>query len=147
MRIKSFFIKSVNVLCVCAVLFIYQGYAEKRQDKIAAMEKKAAAEPVKAEDNAIQTEALYADGTYTGSAQGFGGVIEVELVIEGGVITSAGATNADHETPDYFKQAEIIFEEVVKKQSVEVDAITGATYSSNGIIDGLKEALKKAENK
>lgn len=144
MRIKSFFIKLANVLCICAILFVYQGFAERRQDKIAAMEEKAMAE---AEENSTQTKSLYTDGTYTGSAQGFGGIVEVELVIEDGAIASARATNADNETPDYFKQAETIFDEVVKKQSVDVDVVTGATYSSNGIINGLKEALEKAESK
>lgn len=144
MRVKSFLIKLVNVLCICAILFVYQGFAEKRQEKIAAMEEKAGAQ---SESDNSQAQSLYADGTYTGSAQGFGGVIEVEIVIENGAIASARATNADAETPDYFKQAETIFDEVVKKQSVEVDVVTGATYSSDGIVNGLKEALEKAEKK
>lgn len=142
MRMKSFFIKLINILCICTILFLYQGFAEKRQDKIAAMEKKASAE---SGNNFGKTDSLYIDGIYTGSAQGFGGVVEVEIVIDGGVIVSARATNADKETPDYFKQAETIFDEVVKRQSTEVDVVTGATYSSNGIINGLKEALEKAE--
>lgn len=142
MRIKSFFIKLINILCICGILFVYQGFAEKRQGKIEAMQEKASAE---AGGNLGQTNSLYTDGTYTGSAQGFGGIVEVELVIEKGTIISARATKADQETPDYFRQAEIIFDEVVKKQSVEVDVVTGATYSSNGIINGLKEALEKAE--
>lgn len=147
MRTKSFFTKLVNLLCICAILFIYQGFAEKRQDKITAMEEKANAERLEAARNSQQKESLYIDGTYTGSAQGFGGIVEVELVIKGGVIASARATSADKETPDYFKQAEKIFEKVVNEQSVDVDVVTGATYSSNGIINGLKEALEKAGNK
>lgn len=145
MRTKSFFIKLINIVCICAILFAYQEFAQKRQDEIKAMEKKASAEMMKTEENS--TKSLYKDGTYTGSAQGFGGIVEVEVVIEKGSIASAKATNADDETPDYFKQAESIFDEVVKKQSVDVDVVTGATYSSNGIINGLKEALEKAENK
>lgn len=145
MRTKSFFIKLINVVCICAILFAYQGFAKKRQDEIKAMEQKASTEMIKAGDNS--TQSLYKDGTYTGSAQGFGGIVEVELVIENGAIALAKATSADDETPDYFKQAEIIFDEVVKKQSVDVDVVSGATYSSNGIINGLKEALEKAEKK
>ena len=147
MRTKSFFIKLVNLLCICIILFIYQEYAWERQDKITAMEEKASAEMIQAAEKSAPKKSQYRDGTYTGSAQGFGGIVEVELVIEEGGIVSARATNADKETPDYFKQAEKIFEEVVKVQSVEVDVVTGATYSSNGIINGLKEALQKAESK
>lgn len=142
MRIKSFFIKFINVLCVCVILFGYQGFAKKRQEKIEAMEEKAGVYTANADS---QVEGLYADGTYTGSAQGFGGIIEVQLVIENGKIVSAKATKADDETPDYFEQAETIFDEVIKKQSADVDVVTGATYSSNGIINGLKQALEEAE--
>lgn len=142
MRVKSFFIKLINILCVCVILFVYQGFAKKRWEKIEAMEEKAGGYTVNVDS---QAEGIYTDGTYTGSAQGFGGMVEVQIVIENGRIVSAKAVKYDDETPDYFKQAETIFDEVVKTQSMDVDVVTGATYSSNGIINGLKQALEKAE--
>lgn len=144
MRTKSFLLKLANVVCICVILVIYQGFVMQRQKKIEAMEEKAGA--YAGNDN-LQSKSLYEDGTYIGSAQGFGGVIEVEIIIEQGIIVSARTNSADNETPDYFKQAETIFDEVIKKQSAEVDTVTGATYSSNGIINGLKEALEKAKTK
>lgn len=40
-------------------------------------------------------------------------------------------------------KAEIITVEVIKKQSLKVDAVTGATASSNVILKAIEDALKK----
>ena len=49
----------------------------------------------------------------------------------------------DDET--FFKRARTVAENMVKKQTVDVDVVSGATYSSKGIIGAVKEALKEAE--
>ena len=85
----------------------------------------------------------YADGTYTGSAYGFRSTITVEVVIEGGKISSiAVLSHGDDES--FFSQARAVISEVVSAQSTNVDTVSGATYSSRGILAAVKDALSKA---
>jgi uncharacterized protein with FMN-binding domain len=92
-----------------------------------------------------EAKSPYVDGTYQGSGMGFGGEILVEVTIADGEITKVEILSAENETPDYLTTAETLTDEIVKKQSFEVDTVSGATLSSNGILDGAKEALSKAE--
>lgn len=39
---------------------------------------------------------------------------------------------------------EMIPNEIIQNQSLEVDAVSGATYTSNGIVNAVKDALKQA---
>lgn len=87
----------------------------------------------------------YKDGTYEGSAQGFGGPIVVNVTISGGRIASVTVTDHKGESTSYYSMAESLAQTIVDRQSADVDVVTGATLSSNGIIGAAKEALKKAE--
>ena len=88
------------------------------------------------------TELLpYADGVYTGSAQGYGGPITVQVTMEGGRITDIQILDASHETASFFNRAKTLVETVLKRQSWEVDAVSGATYSSKGILGAIQNAL------
>ena len=86
----------------------------------------------------------YKDGTYTGSAQGFGGTIGVSLTISGGKITAVNVTSASGETASYLSSAKGVISKILSKQTPNVDTVSGATYSSNGILNAVKEALNKA---
>lgn len=89
-------------------------------------------------------EGGYKDGTYTGSAKGYGGMIEVKVVISGGKIASVDIISADGETPSFLAMAKPVTAKIVSAQSPNVDAVSGATYSSNGIINATIAALNKA---
>ena len=86
----------------------------------------------------------YKDGTYTGSAEGFDGDITVKVTIKNGKIASIEVTDHSGETDSYYKQASAVISTIVKKNSPNVDAISGATYSSTGIINAVKNAMNKA---
>ena len=86
----------------------------------------------------------YKDGTYTGSAMGFGGNITVSVVIREGKIADIKIVNASGETDSYFSRAKNVIARILKKGSPNVDTVSGATYSSAGIINAVKRALKKA---
>ena len=90
------------------------------------------------------SDAIYQDGTYTGSAQGFGGPVSVSVTIEDGKITSIVITSASGETPEYFSRARAVIDRIINHQSTNVDVVSGATYSSNGIIGAVRNALAKA---
>lgn len=91
-------------------------------------------------------EGGYKDGTYQGSGTGFGGTITVQVTVSGGKITAVDILSASGETGSYFAAAQGVVSKVLSSQSPNVDAVSGATYSSNGIIQAVQNALSQAGN-
>ena len=89
---------------------------------------------------------LYTPGTYTGTAMGFKGPVSVEVTVSANAITGVVATG-EHETPDVGGAVLIPLANLAKAQGLEMDSITGATYTSRGIKDALTVALAKAQGK
>lgn len=82
------------------------------------------------------------DGTYMGTADGFGGELEVEVVVEEGAISSVEVTDND-ETPEYAETAlTSVPEAIVEANSTDVDGESGATVTSEAIIEAVKNALE-----
>ena len=84
----------------------------------------------------------YKDGTYYGSATGYGGTIQVAVTIQDGKLTAVKIVSAASETPEFFARAKAVADWIVSAQSPNVDVVSGATYSSNGIINAVINALK-----
>lgn len=101
----------------------------------------------KVEKSSYKGSGEWKDGTYTGSAEGYGGTIKVRVTIKDGKIDEISVTSHDGETGSYYNKAKKIAAQIVKKQSPNVDTVSGATYSSNGIKNAVIKALKKAEGK
>lgn len=91
-------------------------------------------------------EGGYKDGTYQGSGTGFGGTITVQVTVSDGKITAVDILSASGETGSYFASAQGVVSKVLSSQSPNVDAVSGATYSSNGIIQAVQNALSQAGN-
>lgn len=86
----------------------------------------------------------YRDGTYYGTGTGFGGSMKVKVDISDGRISDIQIT--EHKDGDEFIQsASSILQVIVSKQSTNVDTVSGATYSSAGIVEAVRDALKQAE--
>jgi len=82
-----------------------------------------------------------ADGTYTGSGSGFRGETSVSVTVENGYITAIQVTDYNDDER-YFSRAETtIISEILAGQTPDVDAVSGATYSSNGIMEAVADAL------
>lgn len=88
----------------------------------------------------------YKDGTYQGSGTGYGGTITVQVTISGGKIAAIDILSASGETGSYFASAKGVISKMISGQTPNVDAVSGATYSSNGIIQAVQNALSKAAN-
>ena len=86
----------------------------------------------------------YVDGTYTGSGTGFGGTVTVQVTVSGHKITGINILDASSETPAYFANAKGVINKILSGQTPNVDAVSGATYSSNGIIQAVQNALSQA---
>ena len=82
-----------------------------------------------------------ADGTYEGSANGFSGKIKVSVVIKNQTIRSINIlSNSDDEA--FFNRAkEGVTASIIAKQSTDVDTVSGATYSSRGIINAVNAGV------
>ena len=98
------------------------------------------------DDTSADSAYVYKDGTYTGEAEGYGGTIQVEVTLSGDEITSINVVSAPGEDSAYLSQAESVINSVISAQSTDVDTVSGATFSSTGILNAVDEALGKAEN-
>ena len=86
----------------------------------------------------------YPDGVYYGTAEGYLDDITVAIVIENKTITTILVTKAgDDDT--FLAKAKAVIDKVLKKQTTKVDTVSGATYSSNGILNAIKNALSEAK--
>ena len=98
--------------------------------------------------SAVNTASKYiasgGGGVLTGTADGFGGPITVEVTMDGDTITSVVVTT-NTETPSIASGAlEQIPAAIVEANSPDVDIVAGATFTSNGIINAVKNALESA---
>lgn len=93
----------------------------------------------------VSESGTWKDGIYTGSGKGFGGTISVKVTVKDGKISAIDVTSASGETASYFSKAKGIIPKMISGQTTNVDAASGATYSSNGIITAVRNALSKAE--
>ena len=80
------------------------------------------------------------DGVYQGTGTGYRGNITVAVTIKDKQITSIEILSASDDEP-FFGRAKGLIDQIIKKQSTKVDTVSGATYSSKGIISAVKNAL------
>lgn len=78
------------------------------------------------------------DGTYKGSANGYGGKVTVNVTVSKKTMTAIDVVSAPGETDSFFQRAKGVIDEMLTAQSTDVDVMSGATYSSNGIIGAVK---------
>lgn len=120
--------------------------AAENQEKTAKEQKETADEETKTdvEEKEEESENFYKNGTYTGEAQGFGGTIQVQLTLEDDTIKDIQITSASGEDSAYLSQAQSVISSIISAQSTDVDTVSGATFSSTGIINAAADALGKA---
>lgn len=96
-----------------------------------------------AEIEAVQDASAYKDGTYYGTGKGFAGTMKVKVDIAGGKIASISIVSTK-DGDSYVKSASSLLDTIVEKQSINVDTVSGATFSSRGIISAVRSALSQA---
>ena len=91
--------------------------------------------------NAISgTSGQYADGVYTGSGIGFRGTIKVSVTVSGGKITAVQVVSSQDDTMYMSRAKSTIISSILSRQSVNVSTVSGATFSSNGILEGRRKS-------
>ena len=83
------------------------------------------------------------DGTYTGNASGYSGTTTVKVTVVDDKITQIEIVSHG-DSSSYFSRATAVIDKVISKQSTDVDTVSGATYSSWGILNAINDALKTA---
>ena len=94
--------------------------------------------------NDTAQESIFQDGVYQGSGTGFGGEIVLSVSVEGGQIVSVEALSHTGEDDAYFSLAQSMLPEMVARQTWQVDTVSGATFSSSGILEAAENALGQA---
>lgn len=158
MKNKTLYLKVISLLLIALILTAYQGIviAREKSEIITQLELSLetaqqtitqAEQTLNSGDEQQKGEATvqYKDGTYTGQADGFGGTVKVTLVIENDTITIIEITEASKEDKSYVELAKGVIDEILEKQTYEVDAVSGATYTSTGIKNAVKSALERAK--
>ena len=144
----EFLTRAISVVAVIVCLTGYNTVLDKREQAEEQLRQQQAELEQEQSGDAAQetTESAYKDGTYTGEAQGFGGPVDVEVIIENGKISEINITSAEKEDGAYLSMAEDIIPTIIEAQSADVDTISGATFSSTGIKEAVTQALEKAAN-
>ena len=80
---------------------------------------------------------------HIGTGEGYNGTITVAVRIADGQITGVTVVSTSDDG-SYWQSATAIIDEVVEKQSTDVDSVSGATYSSKGLKEAISNALATA---
>ena len=89
-------------------------------------------------------QVTYTDGTYRGTAAGMMGDVTVEVVVKDHAISSI-VLKEHKETDGIYQKAEQgVIASILENQSTEVDAVSGATKTSDAIMKAVEDALKDA---
>ena len=139
---RAFWIKVINILVIGVIIFVYQVGA----DTNARLNKAIGDLKTEIEEKKAEGAGIYTDGTYEGTGKGYKSEIKVRVNVKGGNITDITVMEQDDD-PAYFGLASEIIDAVVDKQGTEgVDTVSGATYSSKGILEAVDDALEGASD-
>ncbi len=148
-KYKNFIIRVLNLLLILGILWQYQSVAAVRAAAVADRQKEI--DEVNAYNASIlqaeaeeEEESGMKDGVYEGSAFGFGDLITVSITLKDGKMTDISILNADGEDKPYYTQSLTVLDKMLSTQSTEVDTVSGATLTSEGMINAVADALGKA---
>lgn len=146
---KQLMVRMMNLVLIVGALCIYQNHANVRADEVAAYEAQVAeANQLQAEYDAMLAQAEDSglqDGVYAGTGSGFGGDIVIEVTVSNHQIVKIEILSAEGEDSAYLSQAKSLIDEILLSQNVDVDTVSGATFSSRGILDAVANALEEQQ--
>jgi DMSO/TMAO reductase YedYZ heme-binding membrane subunit/uncharacterized protein with FMN-binding domain len=101
-------------------------------------------ETVPAETEPPAPVRIYQDGIFTATAYGYDGDITVHVTIQNDTITDITAETEESDDSYFFDAKSAVIPAIICSQAADVDACSGATYSSNGIMAAVRAALEQA---
>ena len=149
MKYSNFVSRALCFVILLAALSQYQIKAslkaqEEAENAAAVAEAEEYNREIRRQMSNAENASPYNDGTFEGQADGFGGPIQVKVTIDGGDITKIDVLSAAAEDPAYYTQAVAVLDQILQTQGVNVDTVTGATFSSTGLINAVNTALRSA---
>ena len=125
------------LICAIYIPIVVTGFKSSKTQK----------ENVTTEENVstkASSDAAYKDGTYEGSATGYSGQMTVSVTVSCCKISEINIVDTGDDE-EYLIDAKDVIPQIIEKQSTEVDAVSGATHSSKGIINAVAKALESAK--
>ena len=135
------------VLCLSfALIIIPFSHTTNTFPKIVVLEDEAVAS---ADSEALSyiEQSVYEDGIWTGTALGYNDNITVTVTISGGKITEISVVEGYDDEPYYDWARDEIPQNIIEAQTTNIDTVSGATFSSKGIIQAVEAALENAQTK
>ena len=133
---------------VCLFLSVFYSAGKYRAALEANVEKIRMQETVaesKGSAEANSASGAYKDGEYFGKASAYNGNVEVKVTISGGKMTAIDIVKTKDDEDYFFDAQKKVIPEILEKQSTDVDAVAGATTSSEGIAHAVEKALEQAK--
>ena len=116
---------------------------EASGDKASTNSSDASSDSQAADEDSIS--GAYKDGECFGKASAYNGNVEVKVTISGGKITAIDIVKTKDDEEYFFDAQKKVIPEILEKQSTDVDAVAGATTSSEGICHAVQKALEEAK--
>lgn len=148
---KLFLTRIINVLLIAVVLLVYQQQATARiraveeceEQNAAVMSGKAGPAAALFSNTHEEAGGSDQDGSYRGTGTGFSGDLTVEVTVEDAKITDVSIVDSADDS-EYLDKASALLDEIVENQGIDgIDAVSGATFSSNGILDAFRDAMEE----
>jgi len=117
--------------------------SEASGDKASTNSSDASSDSQAADEDSIS--GAYKDGECFGKASAYNGNVEVKVTISGGKITAIDIVKTKDDEEYFFDAQKKVIPEILEKQSTDVDAVAGATTSSEGICHAVEKALEEAK--
>ena len=117
--------------------------SEASGDKASANSSNASSDSQATDEDSIS--GAYKDGECFGKASAYNGNVEVKVTISGGKITAIDIVKTKDDEEYFFDAQKKVIPEILEKQSTDVDAVAGATTSSEGICHAVEKALEEAK--
>ena len=117
--------------------------SEASGDKASTNSSDASSDSQAADEDSIS--GAYKDGECFGKASAYNGNVEVKVTISGGKITAIDIVKTKDDEEYFFDAQKKVIPEILEKQSTDVDAVAGATTSSEGIAHAVQKALEQAK--
>lgn len=87
---------------------------------------------------------LLNDGEYTGEGRGKEGPIQVQMRVRDGFIDKIEVIDHQENVGVVEDAFDRLSRKIIKSQSADVDAISGATEASNGLIEAVRQCIRQA---
>ncbi|ALB45279.1 FMN-binding protein [Clostridium beijerinckii] len=130
--------RNIKIACSLGVLLVFFGINQYRQQTNIKSEEAVVKEETTAPKKGEADNSVY----YVGNSAGYKGNIKVKVGVSDGKITKVSVLEQQDDWDYYSKAKKGVINEILEKQSTDVDVVSGATYSSKGIIGAVKDSLE-----